>query len=164
MALWQYDTYLIPQSRLLERFGSIPVTVTDEQAQSLHWNAHHQPPTDYAAHLSAFLKPAGSWHEDVQIWGSDLGNRVDVTRKADGVQTMRVRFDARECSASPFLIRIVDWAQYCAGVFLTDEAHVVPPGVRPLLADMRQSPARRFAIHPKYRHLSMLLEEESSHS
>jgi hypothetical protein len=159
MARWQYDTYLIPQARLFAVFGKIPETVTEAEERSLHWDERHQPPADYAARLSAFLKPASSWHEDVQIWGKDLGNRVDITTSQGGVETIFVRFDAREAAATPFLIRMADFAHHLGAVFLTYEGHVITPSVRALLADLRQSPARRFVLDPKTRHVPDQIEE-----
>ncbi len=163
MARWQYDTYLIPQARLFEVFSKIPETVTEEQAHSLHWNEHHQPPADYAAHLSTFLKAADSWHHDVKVWGKDLGNRVDVTTAKGGVQTIFVRFDAREAGASSFPIRMVDFARHCEAVFLTYEGHLITPSVRALLANRRQSPARRFVTDPKNQHLPDSIEAAMDH-
>jgi hypothetical protein len=149
MARWQYDTYLIPQSRLFEWFGALPDTVTEDHGAVLHWDEHHQPPADYAVRLAVFLPSLDSWQAGVRSWGSDLGNRVDVTPEPGRVQTIAVRFDARELSVSPFLIQIVAWARHCGGVFLTHEGQVLPPGVRPLLAEIHRSSARRFVTGPQ---------------
>lgn len=159
MALWQYDTSLIPHARLLEQFGALPDAVTAEQAPSLHWDPQHQPPADTAARLAAFLPACASWSRDVSIWGSEVGDRVDVTLQQGRVATIRVRLDARNGTASPFLIRMVDFAQQCGGVFLTAQGRVIPAGVRPLLADLRQSPARRFVTHRSHRRLPLGGEE-----
>lgn len=155
MALWQYDSYLIPQARLLAPFGALPLSVPEALAPSLHWDSEHQPPADTAERLAAFLPQCVSWSRNVAIWGSEVGNRVDVTTAGGRVATIRVRLDARNAATSPFLIGIVAFAENCGGVFITCEGHVIPPGVRPLLAALRQSPARRFVTHRTHRRLPL---------
>jgi hypothetical protein len=160
MARWQFDTYLIPQARFSEQIGDLPVVVTEEQERTLHWDEHHQPPADYADRLSAFLRPAPSWHDDLRIWGQDLGNRVDVTTGKGRVERIMVRFDARQAAATPFLIHMVALAHHLDAVFLTYEGHVIAPSVRALVADLRQSPARRFVTDPRYQHLPDRIEAD----
>lgn len=35
-------------------------------------------PSDYRARLSEMLTPLTSWSPDLELWGSDDGNRIDV--------------------------------------------------------------------------------------
>src|SRR4051812_37639013 len=107
MALWQYDLYLIPHASVNAHFDHFPHEVTDEQAKQLRWDAAPQTPSDYANRLASFLPPAPSWHPDVAIWGQDLGHRIDVTTHQGQVTTIFARWDARDDSISPFVIRLV---------------------------------------------------------
>jgi hypothetical protein len=52
-------------------------------------------PGGYREALGQLLQPAKSWHPQLEVWGTDEGDRIDVLSSEDGPVEILARFDLR---------------------------------------------------------------------
>jgi hypothetical protein len=70
-------------------------------------------PTDFRARLGRIAPPLTSWSDDLEMWGTEEGDRVDVWTEGGRPVEARVRFDMRE-SSEAFCLAVCRFAD--AGV------------------------------------------------
>ena len=90
MAAWQVDFYIIPRRALLSR-GALDTSDLD----TTPWWATHTLPPDYQRRLGAVASAGPSSSADVQTWGSEDGNRIDVWSEDSRVSAIMARVDVR---------------------------------------------------------------------
>jgi hypothetical protein len=94
------------------------------------------------------LPLAQSWSPEIETWGEEEGNRIDITTSDEGLEEVRVRFDARNIDRG-FVSQVVSLAIAADCVVVTEAMDVIPPLVAELEAAIRDSDARRFVRDPK---------------
>ena len=105
-------------------------------------------PTDYRERLDAVATRNRSWHADLETWGVEDGNRVDVHLERGAPVDGRLRVDLRRWD--PAFIRDVLALMSAAALTLTDEAGArVEPNVGELALALRRSAAFRFVDDPE---------------
>jgi hypothetical protein len=57
-------------------------------------------PADYRDTLARMLPPSRSWGSRVEIWGTEDGDRIDVSTYEDGSVEIFARFDLRQWQAT----------------------------------------------------------------
>ncbi len=109
-------------------------------------------PSDYRARLSTVLPKGPNLADETEMWGTEQGDRIDITAIAGGQCDVLARFDMREWKPDLY----VRFIQFLGAVGVT--LHVAPaeahPEEIPLTAEafeaaLRSSDASRFVANPE---------------
>jgi hypothetical protein len=148
MAICQFDLYLLPRSDLLRKFGCIPDQIELSRIDDDWWETASWP-SDYAQTLSSFIARGASWDEDLELWGTSDGNRIDIWREAGRVVELFVRIDVRRLD-SAFLERIVRFSRSVDCLIWSPKARggLFEPCAERLQTEIRQSRAWEFVHDP----------------
>lgn len=147
MAVWQFDTHLLPRDKIIETFGRIPDLVPLNICESVQWWESAQLPPDFDS-LAAKLLPKGRhWSQDYRVWGTDDGDRIDVHEEEGRVSGVLFRIDLRTLKVD-FLEHILALARHCYCLLLTSEMRLIPPEIEPLKEEIRHSDALHFVTDP----------------
>src|SRR4029079_639518 len=94
MAVWQLEFSIVPRRALAtkERVQIADLLNTD------WWSSEHLPP-GYAQHIGAIAPAGSSWTAELQTWGREDENRVDVWFKNGKAVRMVARVDVRRLDA-----------------------------------------------------------------
>ena len=108
-------------------------------------------PTDYRERLAGLLPTCKSWREGLEIWGTDDGDRIDVSHEPDEPPEVFVRFDLRRWNPELYR-RFVAFARDIGGELRTADGTVngteVPLRTEDLERTLRSSDAARFVADP----------------
>jgi hypothetical protein len=104
-------------------------------------------PADYRARLSAIVASLPSWAPDLELWGSEDGNRIDVWVDRARPVEARVRFDMRE-SSPDFVIAVVRFASDSHTGFRAENGVEIHAELSELVAALEGSRAARFVEDP----------------
>lgn len=142
MAAWQVTFTIVPR-RALARVGSVPLSrVIDE-----NWWSEERLPLGYSQQLSAVAPAGTSWTTDLQTWGEEDGNRVDVWFENGRAVRMLARVDVRRLDAK-FGAMLLQFARVADAVLIRNDGLVVEPLVGAFGAALRTSAAWQFAKDP----------------
>jgi hypothetical protein len=104
-------------------------------------------PSEYRDLLSAIAPPLSSWTPELEMWGTEQGDRIDVCLTNGRPSEARVRFDLRR-PAEEFWLGIAQFVA-AAGTSLESETGLkVPPRLAELKAALEGSRAARFVEDP----------------
>ncbi|MFP2957335.1 hypothetical protein ACLEPN_05755 [Myxococcus sp. 1LA] len=148
MAIWQFRIDLIPMSALRAKFGTVPISVPQDLAEDFDWWSDAQPPSGFKERLDSILPGAGSWSEEMLIWGDERGDTASVCfDDTHRVQWVGFRVDVRSISHS--LIRKIcalasDWGCMLMG----STYHLMAPNEKAVLAAIGRSTAKRYIENP----------------
>src|SRR5688572_3634650 len=90
MAVWQVDFYLVPRRAV--------TAITDRTPAALDatdWWATAAFPPDYRKRLATVAPLTPSSSTDLEMWGREDGNRVDVWSDGGRVRSVTARVDVR---------------------------------------------------------------------
>ena len=142
MADWQVEFSIIPR-RALAAGGAAAL---GSSADASPWDAASLP-ADYRGKLTAFASPAAAASADVQSWGPDDGNRIDVSYVDGRATRVTARVDVRRLDAK-FGAMLLQFARTADAVLVRKDGLVVEPLVGAFAASLRSSAAWRFANDP----------------
>ena len=142
MAAWQVDFYIIPR-RALVSHGALDSSDLD----GTPWWATHGLPTGYQKRLSAVASAGQSWSADLQTWGSQDGNRVDVWSEDGRVSAVMARVDVRRLD-SRFGAALLHFVRTAQAVLVRSDGLVVEPQIATYTTALRSSEAWKFASDP----------------
>ena len=142
MAAWQVDFYVVPRRALASR-GELTPSVLE----AIDWSATASFPADYRARVAAIAAPAQSSSADLQTWGREDGNRVDVWSDAGRVTRVMARVDVRRLD-SKFGAALLGFVRKADAVLVRSDGLVVKPTIAAYAAALRSSTAWRFANDP----------------
>jgi hypothetical protein len=142
MADWQVAFSIIPR-RALAAGGAAALPPS---ADAGPWGAASLP-ADYRGRLAAVATPASSSSADVQSWGPEEGNRIDVSFVDGRVTKVSARVDVRRLDAK-FGAMLLQFARTADAVLVRSDGLVVQPLVGAFAAALRSSAAWRFANDP----------------
>jgi hypothetical protein len=142
MAAWQVDFYIVPRRALASRAELTPSVLED-----IDWSATNSFPTDYPTRMAAIAAPARSLSADLQTWGREDGNRVDVWSDAGRVIRVMARVDVRRLD-SKFGAALLEFVRKAGAVLVRSDGLVVEPIIAAYAAALRSSVAWRFANDP----------------
>lgn len=103
-------------------------------------------PETFRAHLARLLPPGRSWHEELEVWGSDDGHRLDVWR--GGVDGISARIDIRAADVQ-FLERFLEVVRALGCELRNESDQPVAPVLGEFALALRGSPAFRFVQDPE---------------
>lgn len=159
MAAWQVDSHLLPTSAILRRYGVVPINISSDDFNSTTWWNTNIDIESLATELSAIMPRLHSWSPNLQMWGEEDGNRVDLALKGGSIAEIFVRIDVRAVSIS-FLTGVIKLARKADLKFRMSNGRVLSPALRQLMEAIRGSPAFRYVEDPAG-YLSML--EQAKH-
>lgn len=142
MADWQVEFSIVPR-RALAAGG---VAALRPSADASPWSAASLP-AGYQGKLAAFASPASSSSADVQSWGPEDGNRLDVWLVDGRATKVTARVDVRRLDAK-FGAMLLQFARTADAVLVRSDGLVVEPLVGAFAASLRSSAAWRFANDP----------------
>jgi len=111
------------------------------------WWSTERLPAAYAQQLAAIASPGSSGTAELQTWGEEDGNRVDVWSENGKATRMIARVDVRRLNTR-FSAMLLQFARVAGGVLVRRDGLVVEPLVGAFGAALRSSEAWRYATDP----------------
>jgi hypothetical protein len=142
MAAWQVDFSIVPR-RALATAGPAAL----RPSADADWWAAEALPSGYQGKLAAVASPAASSNADVQSWGPEDGNRLDVWSVGGRATKVTARVDVRRLD-SKFGAMLLQFARTANAVLVRSDGLVVEPTVGAFAAALRNSAAWKFANDP----------------
>ena len=142
MAVWQVDFAIVPRRAL----AAAPRVPLPQVIDSDWWSTEGLPP-GYAQQLGAIVPAASSWTAELQTWGEQAGNRVDVWFENGRAARVIARVDVRRLDAK-FGAMLLQFARVADAVLVRQDGLVVEPLVGAFGAALRGSDAWRYASDP----------------
>ncbi len=153
MAIWQLKTHLIPEQRVRELYGQIPVTIPVDDDDRVQWGDGIRPLPGFEAEISSMLPEMRSWDSSSRMWGDDKNDADFVwvncgDDNRDVVVEVEFRFHAAEISAR-FVALACQFAARHGGLFVDNRSRrVMKPDVASVMNGLRKSTAGRFIDDP----------------
>jgi hypothetical protein len=142
MAVWQVDFAIVPR-RALATTPRVPLS----QILDKDWWTDERLPSGYSQHLAAIAPAGSSWTTDLQTWGQQDGNRVDVWFDNGRAARMIARVDVQHLDAK-FGAMLLRFARIADAVLVRSDGLVIEPQVGAFGAALRTSAAWRYATDP----------------
>lgn len=142
MAAWQVDFYLVPRRALMSGDPVVPSKLADTP-----WWAMYAFPSDYQARLGAIASPAASSTAELETWGVEDGNRIDVRSEAGRVRAVMARVDVRRLD-SKFGAALLQFVRAAGALLVRRDGLIVEPQIAAYAAALRNSDAWKFASDP----------------
>jgi len=143
MAIWQVDFHVVPRRALPITREALTSALTDDT----DWWADASFPVDYAKRLAALAPLARPWSAQVETWGVEDGNRVDVSSRQGRVYRVAARVDVRRLD-SKFGAALIHFVRIAGAVLVRGDGLMVEPTINAYVAALRSSAAWRFASDP----------------
>jgi len=142
MAVWQVEFAIVPRRAL----GTQP-RVALPQVMDTDWWSTERFPAAYSQQLAAIASPGSSGTAELQTWGAEDGNRVEVWFENGKATRMTARVDVRRLDTR-FSAMLLQFARVAGAVLVRRDGLVVEPVVGAFGAALRSSEAWRYATDP----------------
>lgn len=143
MAPWHVDFHIVPTAALGRAAGA----PTRDVLATTQWWHGTRAPVDLHAQLDAVAPGRAAAGPDIERWGSEQGNHVDV-RSADGeVRTIVARVDVRRLDAR-FAAALLGFVRSAGATLVRRDGSVVGPTIGAFAAALRGSTAWSHANDP----------------
>jgi hypothetical protein len=142
MAAWQVHFSIIPR----RAFAAASAAKLRPSIDSDWWSAERLP-SDYQQKLGAVASPAPASSAEIQTWGTEDGNRIDVWSTGGRATMVTARVDVRRLDAR-FGAMLLQFARTADAVLVRSDGLVVEPLVGAFGAALRSSDAWRYANDP----------------
>lgn len=150
MAIWQCRLIVAPRSAIFARYGGVPPSLAEAEAERGEWWESVPPPPELEKWLAEILPSAESWSPSIRIWGEKHSDAIiasynEVTGK---LEELVLYVDARRISDA-----LVE--EFCAlgkrldALLLTQASTVLDPAVQGVKAAILRSRARAFVEAPE---------------
>jgi len=143
MAVWQVDFHVIPRRALAGGDSRMPPSVLE----TTDWWSNATLPADYRSRLTALAPPVAVADRDLEIWGSEDGNRVEVQSGNGRVRRVRAKVDVRHLD-SKFGAAFINFARKVDTVLVRSDGLVVEPTITAYAGALRTSEAWRYSNDP----------------
>ena len=162
MAIWQFQTFMLPRSAVIQHFGGVTAAVPEQSLSDIAWWAQVQPPAGYEERINHIASRYDSWSESISMWGSDEGDRIHLLLEEESrrVEQVSVRIDLREFSRA-FVAGVIQLASEFGCVLWVEPHTIIEPAMRPLCEAILQSRSAAFMRDPEG-YLRSLPREESA--
>jgi len=142
MAAWQVEFAIVPRRAL----GTRPRVPIADLIDVDWWSADPLPP-GYARQLGAIAPVGASSTAELQTWGQEDGNRIDVWSENGMAVRMIARVDVRRLDAK-FGALLLQFARTADAVLVRKDGLVVEPIVGAFGAALRNSTAWQYGTDP----------------
>lgn len=139
MAAWQVEFFVIPKRMLASVPSPIPVSMLGTHA----WWAGVELPPDYRARLAATATPAHVAGHDVEIWGPQDANYIEVSNEAGRPIRVRACVDVRQPDAK-FAAGLITFARAAGAALVRADGSVIEPTAGGFGLALRESAAWRY--------------------
>lgn len=143
MAVWQVDFYIVPQRALVAAPGRLTRAILD----ATDWWAGTPLPADYRTRLAGVAAAASSGSVELETWGTEDGNRVDVWSENGRVRSMVARVDVRRLDPK-FGAALLLFVRTASAVLVRGDGLVTEPTINAYAGALRSSSAWRYASDP----------------
>lgn len=160
MAIWQFQTFILPRSAVTDFFNTTAV-LSEELLTEVDWWAQTQPPADYEERINHIASRYKSWSKDIIMWGCEEGDRIHVLleeKEGRRVEEISVRIDLRKFSRE-FVAGVIHLASDFDCVLWVEPSSIVDPSMSSLCDAILKSRAAAFMRDPEG-YLRSLLREE----
>ncbi len=150
MATWQFNLYLLPRLKIIERYSSVPVQVSaEEYAAAMDWWNGVTLPLNYDSMLGSILPKYTSWNKDAFTWGDEKSDSIAIIFENNAPVEIFVRLDVSKLEIS-LLEKIAHFAQQCDCLLLLDESRkLIEPDPLSLNYEIKRSNAYKFVLNPR---------------
>lgn len=143
MAIWQLKTQVVPTDFINRRS-----TLEEEEWQEMTWWSGCNQTEAVCERFRALLPPHKSWHEDLQQWGEQSSNLVEIWYEKGQLESIEVRFDCRNISVD-FVSKVLDIVNSIDCVLVYSRDRSVLPNTNPgLLEFINSSPNMQVLVDP----------------
>ena len=142
MAIWQVEFAIVPR-RALATTPRVPIA----DVLDANWWSAERLPSGYSQQLAAIAPVGSSWTKELQTWGQEDGNRVDVWLENGKPVRMIARVDVRRLDAK-FGAMLLQFARIADAVLVRRDGLVVEPLVGAFGTALRSSTAWQYASDP----------------
>jgi hypothetical protein len=142
MAVWQVEFAIVPRRALAAK----PRVALPQVMDADWWSTEHLP-SGYAQRLAAIVPLGSSGATELETWGEEDGNRVDVWSENGKATRMTARVDVRRLDAR-FGAMLLQFARTAGAVLVRRDGLVVEPIVGAFGAALRSSEAWQYATDP----------------
>jgi hypothetical protein len=142
MAVWQVEFAVVPRRAL----ATAPRVAISQLIDTNWWSAERLP-EGYSQRLGAIAAPGSSWTTELQTWGVEDGNRVDVWFENGKPARMTARVDVRHLDAK-FGAMLLQFAKVANAVLVRSDGLVVEPLVGAFGVALRNSEAWQYVKDP----------------
>src|SRR5262252_1733596 len=149
MATWQFDLYLLPRQKIIEKYSSAPTQVSAEEYIAVDWWSGITLPGTYDLMLGSFLPKYISWNKNASTWGDEKSDLISIIIENNALTEVLVRIDASKLDIG-FLEKVVHFAKLCDCLLLLDESRkLIEPDPLSLNCEIKRSNAYKFAQNPR---------------
>ena len=142
MAVWHVEFAIVPRRTL----AAIP-RVAVAQVMDTDWWSTDRFPAAYSKQLAAIASPGSLSTAELQTWGAEDGNRVEVWSENGKPVRMCARVDVRRLDTR-FSALLLQFVRAAGAVLVRRDGLVVEPLVGAFGAALRSSEAWRYANDP----------------
>jgi hypothetical protein len=143
MAVWQVEFAIVPRRALATK----PRVALPRIMDTDWWSGEHLP-FEYSKQLAAVAPSGASSAAELQTWGTEDGNRIDLWSENGKPVRMSARIDVRRLDAK-FGAMLIQFARVANAVLVRRDGLVVEPLVGALGAALRSSEAWQYAKGPE---------------
>jgi hypothetical protein len=127
MAVWQFDLLLISRGNVISLFGVVPPLLEEIDLEKVESWKVVLLDINCEELFSSFVSVDESWSPEIQMWGEENGNRVEVVGAIDQPESIFIRIDSRELN-DRFLHGVVKAAERLfALLLLIENMKVIEP-------------------------------------
>ena len=142
MAAWQVQFSIVPR----RAFAAASAAKLRPSADADWWSAEPLP-SDFQRKIASVAALAPSSSAEVQTWGTDDGNRIDVWSAGGRATMVTAHVDVRRLD-SKFGAMLLQFAKTADAVLVRSDGLVVEPLVGAYAAALRGSKAWKYANDP----------------
>jgi hypothetical protein len=146
MATWQCDFFLVPESWLAANHFLVDRLPEDVIAEESWW-VYESLSEDYISQLDRFVRSTVSWSQNIELYGGQDGNCVEIVRSKGHVVSLFARIDLRQFD-STFAEGLLAFAQSQKCSLVTFDGRIVVSEIRQLIVALKDSRAFRFVSDP----------------
>lgn len=149
MATWQFDLHLVPRPYAIREFDRAATQIRQDQFHDVDWWAKSNVDADELRRLFSFLLPnTSSWSAQIEKWGTEDGDRIDLVLSEGGIADVFIRVDVRQLSKS-FISGIAELAKSFDCVLLSADLEFLEPDEETINSSIENSRAAQFVADPE---------------
>jgi hypothetical protein len=139
MAAWQVELYIIPKISLASAPNPLPI----DMLETVAWWAGTTLPPDYRARFNAMTSPAQSPSPDLETWGAEDSNRIEVQLANGRPIRVQARVDVRRPDAK-FAAGVITFARVTGAALVRANGSAVEATAGGFGLALRESAAWRY--------------------
>ncbi len=150
MAIYQFVIELIPSSWVVNKKHNVEELYDENDFYdlSITWK-HYQLSVELKLLLSEILPQGNSWNKNLQLWGDEEHNDIQVRLRDDTIEAIKIRLDLRN-NIENLKAKVVDLAKRLnCQLFFPDERKIVNADIDNLNRAIANSNAAKFVDDPK---------------